>query len=175
MSNYESNDYPFSRPAEHIKALNVGPVPQRIFDNMSKYNDTARGEHIIPFSGENNVLCKPMDTGFAVNGFEVSGKNARDSIIITHRPKDAQVAQLYRIPSDIGSTDMERLSYFDIGSGRIIQSFTPILGEGWRGTWRAGGALMVMDLTGNENFQLWYETRAPHSTVLSRILIDLCY
>ena len=53
---------------------------------------------------------------------------------------------------------MERLSFFDIGSGRTIQSFTPILGEDWRGAWRAGGSLMVMDLTGNENFQLWYET-----------------
>ena len=175
MSKYESNDYPFSLPAEHIKALNVGPVPQRIFDGMSKYNDTARGEHITPSSGENNVLCKPTGTGFAVSGFEVSGKNTRDSVIVTHRPKDAQVAQLYRIPSDIGSTDMERLSFFDIGSGRTIRSFMPILGEDWRVTWRAGGALMVMDLTGNENFQLWYETQAPYSTVLSRILGDLYY
>jgi len=42
-----------------------------------------------------------------------------------------------------------------------------MLGEGWRGTWRAGGALTVMGLTGIENFQLWYETQAPYSTVLS--------
>ena len=126
---------------------------------------------------ENNVLClcKPPGIGFAVKGFEFSGKNAQDSIIITHRPKDAQVAQLYRISTDIGSTDAERLSFFDIGSGRTIRSFTPILGEDWRGAWRAGGALMVMDLTGNENFQLWYEIRAPYSAVLNRNQGDLCY
>jgi hypothetical protein len=43
----------------------------------------------------------------------------------------------------------------------------------WTGavlTLRAGGALVVMDLTGMENFQLWYdepEARAPglHSTL----------
>jgi hypothetical protein len=46
MSEYGPNDYKFSRPAKHIKALNVGPVPERIFDGMSKYNDTARG---MPF------------------------------------------------------------------------------------------------------------------------------
>jgi hypothetical protein len=67
------------------------------------------------------------------------------------------------MPSDANSTELERLTYFDIGSGRTIRSFTPILGEDWRGTWRARGALMVMDLTGNENFQLWYEKRARDS------------
>jgi hypothetical protein len=90
----------------------------------------------------------------------------RGSIVVNHRPKDAQVSQLYRIPSDASSTELERLTYFDIGSGRTIRSFTPILGEDWRGTVRAGGALMVMDLTGNENFQLWYEARPPGSTRL---------
>jgi hypothetical protein len=100
-----------------------------------------------------NALCKL--TGFAVNGFEFSGENGRGSIVVTHRPEDAQVAQLYRIPSDTSFTDLERLTYFDIGSGRTIRSFVPILGEDWRGAWRAGGALMIMDLTGNENFQLW--------------------
>src|SRR6266851_5771190 len=34
MSEYGPNDYKFSRPAEHIKALNVGPVPERIFDGI---------------------------------------------------------------------------------------------------------------------------------------------
>ncbi|KAI0255441.1 Alpha/Beta hydrolase protein [Lactifluus subvellereus] len=135
MPGYDPNDYEFSRPAEHIKALNVGPIPQRIFDDMIKYNDTARG--------------------FAINGFEFTGKSDRESIIVTHRPMEAQVAQLYRIPSDVRSAELERLTYFDIGSGRTIRSFMPLLGEDWRGAWRAGGALMVMDLTGNENFQLW--------------------
>jgi hypothetical protein len=103
-------------------------------------------------------LHTPSDRaiGFAINGFEHSRNDMRGSVVVNHRPKDAQVSQLYRIPSDTSSTELERLTYFDIGSGRIIRSFTPILGEDWRGTLRAGGALMVMDLTGNENFQLWY-------------------
>jgi hypothetical protein len=43
MSRYDPNDYKFTRPAGHVKALNIGPIPQRIFDDMSKYNDNARG------------------------------------------------------------------------------------------------------------------------------------
>jgi len=97
-----------------------------------------------------------LDVGFSTHGFEFSGKNSRHAIVVAHRPKDVQVAQLYRIPSDVTSTELERLTYFDIGSGRTILSFTPLLGEDWRGSWQAGGALMVMDLTGNENFQLWH-------------------
>jgi hypothetical protein len=93
-------------------------------------------------------------------------KNIRGGIFLSHRPKDAQVSQLYRIPSDTSSTELERLTYFDIGAGRIIRSFAPILGEDWRSKLRAGGALMLMDLTGNENFQLWYEARATGSIQL---------
>ena len=65
------------------------------------------------------------------------------------------MSQLYRISSDTNSSELERLTYFNIDSGRTIRSFVPLLGEDWRGAWRTGGALMVMDLTGNENFQLW--------------------
>jgi len=50
---------------------------------------------------------------------------------------------------------LNRLTYFDIGSGRTISSFTPIIGEDWRGVWRNGGAIMAMDLDGSERFQLW--------------------
>jgi hypothetical protein len=75
--------------------------------------------------------------GFAINGFEFSlkNKNIYDGIIINYRPKDAQVSQMCPIPLDA------------------------ILGErrDWRGTLRAGGVFMVMNLTGNENFQLRYE------------------
>jgi hypothetical protein len=71
-------------------------------------------------------------------------------IIINRKPNDAQVSQLYPISSDASSTALERLTYFDIGSGRIDRS--PILGEDWRGTLQAGGALMVMDLAVNEIF-----------------------
>ena len=49
MSTYDS-DRKFTRPAEHIKALNVGPIPQRIFDDMSKYNDTSRGTFSVNVS-----------------------------------------------------------------------------------------------------------------------------
>jgi hypothetical protein len=61
MSEYrdDSGRYKFSRPAEHIKALNVEPIPQNIFDNMSKYNDTARGMsiyHSLLAPGENTIF-----------------------------------------------------------------------------------------------------------------------
>ncbi|KAI9512128.1 Alpha/Beta hydrolase protein [Russula earlei] len=174
MSEYDSNGYKFSRPARHVKALNVGPIPQRIFDGMSKYNDTARGMSILPSLANKRPLTTLCDTGFAIKGFEISRDNARGSIIVAHRPDDAQVSQIYRIPSDPSSTELERLTYFDIGSGRLIQSFTPILGEDWRKAWRAGGAVMVMDLTGNENFQLWrYWEDADSEVTFPRIEDEL--
>ncbi|KAF8272722.1 alpha beta-hydrolase [Lactarius quietus] len=144
MPDYDdSGRYKFSRPAEHVKALNVGYIPHEIFDGMTMYNDTSRGMYFL------------SSRGFSVRGFEYAGKNARHSIVVSHRPKDVQVSQLYRIFSDTSSTELERLTYFDIDSGRTIRSYVPLLGEDWRGAWRARGALMVMDLTGNENFQLW--------------------
>lgn len=115
------------------------------------------GRRLLPAPSENSQNSFKRGVGFGVHGFELSGKNNHGGIIVNHRPENAQVSQLYRIPSDTSSTELERLTYFDIGSGRIIRSLTPILGEDWRGRLRAGGALMVMDLTGNENFQLWYE------------------
>lgn len=157
MSKLNHDGYEFSRPAEHIKALNVDPIPQRIFNDMSKYNDTARGMFIYRPIPPHTDLIELFGTGFDINEFEFTRENARGGVIVTHRPKDAQVAQLYRIPSDTRSTELERLTYFDTDSGRIIQSFIPVLGEDWRGAWRAAGGLMVMDLIGNENFQLWYE------------------
>ena len=45
---YDSGRYKFSRPAEHVKALNVGSIPQKIFDGMTKYNDTSRGTYFFP-------------------------------------------------------------------------------------------------------------------------------
>ena len=47
MPHYDSSRYKFSRPAEHVKALNVGSIPQKIFDDMTKYNDTSRGMNIL--------------------------------------------------------------------------------------------------------------------------------
>ncbi len=43
MPDYDSGRYKFSRPAEHVKTLNVDSIPQSIFDDMTKYNDTSRG------------------------------------------------------------------------------------------------------------------------------------
>ena len=40
MPEYDPNDYEFFRPAEHIKAINVRPIPQRISDDMIKYGIT---------------------------------------------------------------------------------------------------------------------------------------
>lgn len=76
-------------------------------------------------------------------------------ILISHRPPDAQVSQIYRIPGDPAVSGLERLTYFDVNAGRSIPQFQSIAGEDWRGTWRAGGAIMAMDSDGNEMFQLW--------------------
>jgi hypothetical protein len=62
------------------------------------------------------------------------------------------------MPTDPSSTELNRLTYFDIGSGRTISQFCGIVEEDWRGMRRRGGAIMVMDITGNEHFQLWYVT-----------------
>ena len=110
--------------------------------------------------------------GFSTHGFEFAGKDARYNIVVSHRPKDVQVSQLYRIPSNANSTELERLTYFNIDSGRIIRSFLPLLGEDWRGAWRARGALMVMDLSGNENFQLWWAQNSRTLNFCSQT--DMC-
>ncbi|KAI0063028.1 alpha/beta-hydrolase [Artomyces pyxidatus] len=125
----------FTHLAKQVKGLNVDPVPQRIFDGMKKYEDAARGFNLL--------------------AFERAEGTSPQSLFISHRPPDAQVLQVYRMPADPTSTELQRLTYFDIGTGRTIVTFRPIIGEDWRGKWRAGGALMVMDLDGKENFQLW--------------------
>ncbi|KAI0318123.1 Alpha/Beta hydrolase protein [Amylostereum chailletii] len=133
-----STDYdnlPFTRPASQIKALNVDPVPERIFEAMKKYEDSGRG--------------------FNTFGFERVSDGDSGTIFVQHRPADAQVSQVYRMPVDAASSDLQRLTYFDIGSGRTIAQFLSIAGDDWRGAYRAGGTLMVMDTDGNENFQLW--------------------
>lgn len=99
--------------------------------------------------------------GFGSLGFEwttndANGKEVPGGIIVAHRPADAQVTQLYRMPKDPSSTELSRLTYFDIGSGRTISMFRGILVDDWRGVRRRGGAIMVMDLNGNEHFQLWH-------------------
>ena len=130
----------FSTPAEQVKTINVEPVPQRIFDGMAKYEDAARGYNLINF--ERNVK-------------DTNGELTPTQLLVSHRPQDAQVFQLYRLPADPSSTELQRITYFDIGAGRTIAAFLPIIGEDWRGVWRAGGAVMAMDKDGNEMFQLW--------------------
>ncbi|KAG2058015.1 alpha beta-hydrolase [Suillus hirtellus] len=130
----------FTRPAKQIKAVNLPAVPQRIFDGMKQYEDAARG-----FSA----------SGFERTTKDANGKEVPGGIIVAHRPADAQVTQLYRMPTDPSSTELSRLTYFDIGSGRTISAFRGILEDDWRGVRRRGGAIMAMDLNGNEHFQLW--------------------
>ncbi|EGO01081.1 hypothetical protein SERLA73DRAFT_72051 [Serpula lacrymans var. lacrymans S7.3] len=130
----------FSQPASQVKTINVEPIPQRIFSGMKDYEDAARG--------------------FTLFGFERSvetadGQKTPDHLLVSHRPADAQVEQIYRVPTDTQSTDLQRLTHFDIGIGRNIFDFFPIKGDDWRGVWRGGGALMVMDFDGSEEYQLW--------------------
>lgn len=112
--------------------------------------------------------------GFSTSGFErttkdVNGKEVPGGIIVAHRPADAQVTQLYRMPTDPSSTELSRLTYFDIGSGRTISAFRGILEDDWRGVRRRGGAIMVMDLNGNEHFQLWHVATYSLRSCLTKI------
>lgn len=138
-----SSDHPqleFARPANQIKTINVDPIPPRIIDGMKVYENAARG--------------------FQLLGFEKSVKDSSDQLtptrlFVSHRPVDAQVSQVYRMAGDPQSSELERITFFDIGAGRNIPQFLSIVGEDWRGVWRPGGAILAMDLDGNEKFQLW--------------------
>ncbi|KAJ7736896.1 Alpha/Beta hydrolase protein [Mycena metata] len=137
MAPVDYGDPEFTQPAKQIKAFNMGEVPQRIVDNMQKYEESARG--------------------FTFTCFEkhARGSDSPGTAIVRHRPVDSQVAEYYRMPTNPQSSTLERLTYFDLGTGRAISGFWPILGEDWRGVWREGGAILAMDLDGNEFFQLW--------------------
>ncbi|EIW79550.1 alpha beta-hydrolase [Coniophora puteana RWD-64-598 SS2] len=133
-------DLKFSHPASQIKAVNVDAPPQRIYDDMKKYEDAARGYSFFGF--ERTVKDK--------HGTEVPG-----GVFVKHRPVDAQVDQVYRMSTDPERTDLERLTHFETRAGRNIALFRSIIGEDWRGVWRGGGAILEMDFDGNEQFQLW--------------------
>ncbi|KAJ7491183.1 Alpha/Beta hydrolase protein, partial [Mycena latifolia] len=155
MSPFDYGDLEFTQPAERIKAFNMEAVPQRILDGMRKYEDSARGFGFTCFE----KLQEDSSTGYA---------------IISHRPADSQVQEFYRISTDPQVQAIERITYFDLGSGRTISSFVPIVGEDWRGVWRGGGAILAMDLDGNEFSQLWRyweDSRCP--TVLPTIESEL--
>ena len=81
--------------------------------------------------------------------------NRIDQIFVTHRPEDAQVSQIWTMSADPSSAEIERVSYFDLGSGRTIVSVTPIKADDWRGTIRKNGAIILMDTDGKELYQLW--------------------
>ncbi|KAH7925325.1 alpha/beta-hydrolase [Leucogyrophana mollusca] len=151
--NYDNLE--FTRPATRIKAVNVPAVPQRIFDGMKSYEDASRG--FIMLGYERTIK-------------DADGQDVGGGIILYHRPESAQVSQVYRMSTDPSTTQLERLTYFDMGTGRTVTTFCSIAGEDWRGIYRGGGAIMVMDLDGNEQFQLWrYWEDAFCEQVLPRI------
>ncbi|KAF8191512.1 Alpha/Beta hydrolase protein [Mycena galopus ATCC 62051] len=156
MAPYDYGELEFTEPASRIKAFNVGPVPQRIFDDLGKYEDSNRG--------------------FGFTCFETlsDGGDGAGHAIVSHRPSDSQISQYWRMNIDPKQPNLERISYFDLGSGRTVSSFRPIAGEDWRGIWRGGGFLLAMDLDGNEYFQLWrYWEDSQCSTVLPPIESEL--
>ncbi|KAJ7184401.1 Alpha/Beta hydrolase protein [Mycena filopes] len=137
MAPFDFGDLEFTQPAKQIKAFNMSEVPSRIVDGMRKYEESARG--------------------FTFTCFETlpDGSDGPGTAIVSHRPVDSQVTEYYRMSTDPQVSTLERITYFDLGSGRIISSFFPIAGEDWRGVRREGGAILAMDLDGNEFFQLW--------------------
>ncbi|KAJ7482383.1 Alpha/Beta hydrolase protein [Mycena galericulata] len=153
---FDYSELEFSQPAKQIKAFNMEPVPHRILEDLRKYEDSSRG--------------------FSFVGFEkdLQEDNRPGHAIILHRPADSQVGEYYRISTDPKIQDLERITYFDLGSGRRVPSFCPIVGEDWRGVWRGGGAILAMDLDGNEFAQLWrYWEDANCTTVIPPIETEL--
>ncbi|KAF8312932.1 alpha/beta-hydrolase [Clavulina sp. PMI_390] len=165
-------DHVYERPADRIRTIDVPRVPQRIFDDLKMYEDNARGfgsprwERMVP--SQTSGKSQPTTTG---------------GIFLTHRPADAKVAQKFRIPisadgGDPNTASLERLTYFDIGTGRTISSFLPVLGDDWRGgQWRSGGAIMVMDLDGSEKAQIWRywedDVQPAENSVFPRLTSEL--
>ncbi|KAF7353738.1 hypothetical protein MVEN_01059200 [Mycena venus] len=145
MPPYDYGELEFTQPAKQIKAFNMGPVPQRIFDDMRKYEDSNRGFTFICFE-------------------KLSDGDHSGHVIVSHRPADSQISEFWRMNLDPQDTNLERISYFDLGSGRTLASFCPIPGEDWRGFWRRGGAILAMDLDGNEYSQLWRYWEDSQST-----------
>lgn len=89
-----------------------------------------------------------------------NGEPTPTQLLVSRRPSDVQVPQIYRLSADPMSTaELQRITYFDIGAGRTMATFRSIVGEDWRDVWRGGGAIMAMDTDGNEMFQLWYVIR----------------
>ncbi|KAJ6497168.1 Alpha/Beta hydrolase protein [Mycena vitilis] len=156
MPPFDYSDLEFTQPAKQIKAFNMEAVPERIFSGMRKYEDSARG------------------FGFTCFERVAEGNNDAGSAIISHRPADSQISQYWRISTNPQISTIERITYFDLGSGRTVSSFCPIVGEDWRGVWRGGGAILAMDLDGNEFHQLWrYWEDSQCATVLPPIESEL--
>lgn len=140
IMSFDYSHLKFARPANQVKTINVDPIPQRIFDGMKVYEDAARGFQLLTFERSTS---------------DKENQHSTSQLFVAHRPADAQVPQIYRLPANPQSTELQRITFFDIGAGRSIPQFLPVRGEDWRGVWRSGGAIMVMDLDGNERFQLW--------------------
>ncbi|OJA12246.1 hypothetical protein AZE42_04083 [Rhizopogon vesiculosus] len=146
----EYGDLEFTRPAKQIKAVNVPVVSQRIFNGMKQYEDAARGFDAL---------------GFERTVKDADGREVPGGVIVSHRPADAQVTQLYRMPADPSRTELNRLTYFDIGSGRTISEFRGINDEDWRGVRRRGGAIMI--LSNHYRRRYWEDSLADQ--VLPRV------
>jgi len=146
----DDSSYPYTHPAPQIKALDVDPPAQYIVKGLKKYEAAARKFDVFALERVN------------------------DAVFVLHRPENSQVPQVYRMPTDPDKGSIERLTYFDIASGRTIAAFIPIDGDDWRGIWRHGGAIMIMDIDGNENFQLWrYWEDATEPSIFPRISGEL--
>ncbi|KAK7035827.1 Alpha/Beta hydrolase protein [Favolaschia claudopus] len=149
-------DLEYTQPTSRIKGFNMEPVPQRIFDGMKKYEESNRG------------------FGFVCFERQLEGDDGAGHAIVSHRPEDSQISEFWRLNLASPDTPLERISYFDLGSGRTVDSFSPVSGDDWRGVWRAGGAILAMDLDGSEYAQLWrYWEDSRSSTVLPHIDSEL--
>ncbi|KAF8516696.1 Alpha/Beta hydrolase protein [Hysterangium stoloniferum] len=133
-------DLHYERPTEKIKTLDVPSLDGSITAGLKKYQDASQGYTLGAFER------LPQE--------QESVNKAR--LYIFHRPADAQVVQIYRVPHpEDDSLDLERVTHFNMGTGITIVNFSPIVGDDWHGSWRAGGAIFAMDLDGSEKFQLW--------------------
>ncbi|KAF8579006.1 alpha/beta-hydrolase [Ramaria rubella] len=151
---------PYDRPADKIKTLDVPPIREDVHIALLKYRDAARGYSVIDFER----LPKENQ------------ENGQARVYLTHRPADEQVSQVFRVPNpgDTDSIELERITYFKIGTGRTIVNFRPIEGDDWHGIWRAGGAVLAMDLDGSEKYQLWrYWEDLEGQKVLPRLASEL--
>ena len=80
----------YTTPAECIRALNVDPPSQRIFDGLRKYETAARG------TPDEMILLQKTHTN--TQGFNIlSLEYGADAAFVLHRPADSPVPQVFRL------------------------------------------------------------------------------